>query len=385
MGPMSRSLQLGRVAGIPVSVEAGLAVLALLFVGTLAIEGLARVAPETPLTVRLATATVAVALFLASILAHELGHAVAARRRGVGVLGITLSLFGGYAQLDRQAPDPRSEFLIAAAGPSVNLVVGAAIGGLAWLVDRLALGSRLVVGALVWLAVVNVVLAAVNLIPASPLDGGRIATAALWRRLGDADHARILTGRAGLLLGAALIPVGLLQSLGWGWRGLVTVVVGLFLADGARSEIATATIRRRLARTSPRELMVADPPAVQDSLTLQQLLDFAGTEQRRVAFPVVRWGPEPIGYIVPADGSRLSGPDRSWTPVGSLMRPIPEVARAWVNESLDAVLRRQPSTADLVVVVHEPVQGRVVGTLSIGQVAHLLRPPDLWGREAGGS
>jgi Zn-dependent protease len=382
---MSRSIQIGRIAGIPVSVEGGLAVLAVLFVFTLTTDGLARLDPDASLTIRLAVAAATVTVFLGSVLAHEFGHASVARRRGVGVLGITLSLFGGYAQLDRQAPDPRSEFAIAAAGPSVNLAIGLVLGAVAVAADILGLDNRLIVGALVWLAAVNVVLAVLNLIPAAPLDGGRVLAAGLWKRLGDAERARVLAGRAGLVLGLALVPIGLAQTWWWGWRGLVTTVVGLFLFNGARGEILGSTIRRRLTVTSACDLMVADPPPVSDSLTIEQLAAFAGQARYRVAFPVVRWGTEPIGYVVPADASSFPEPERSWTPISSLMRPTPQVARAWTNEPLDAVLRRQASsTADLVVVVHEPTGGRVVGTLSAGQLDPLLRSPDLWGRDRPG-
>ncbi len=380
---MSRSVQVGRIAGVPVAVEGGLAVLAILFVATLAADGLPRLDPEASLTVRIIVASVTVAVFLGSVLAHELGHATVARRRGVGVLGITLSLLGGFAQLDRQAPDPRSEFAIAAAGPVVNLGLGVVLGLGAWGASELGFG-RLVVGAVIWLAAINIVLAVLNLLPASPLDGGRVLTAALWKRYGEPERARVVSGRAGLILGLALVPLGVAQVWWLGWQGLVTAVVGLFLFNGARAEILTATIRRRLARTRAQELMVVDPPAVHDSLTVDQLHRFAGDQRQQVAFPVVRWGADPVGYVVPADGSGLSDPDRSWTTVSSLMRPTPEVARAWMNEPLGDVLRRQPEGRDLVVVIHEPQAGRVVGTLSSGQLDPVLRSPDLWGRDRPG-
>jgi len=378
---MNRSVQVGRITGVPIAVEAGLAVLAALFVVTLTVDGLPRLDQEAGLWLRIAVASVTVTLFLGSVLAHELGHATVARRRGVGVLGITLSLFGGFAQLDRQAPTPGSEFAIAAAGPAVNLVIGLALGATAWAVNAVGFGSRLIIGALLWLAVINIVLAALNLIPAAPLDGGRVLTAAIWKRLGEPERARVISGRAGLILGLSLVPLGLAQAWFWGWRGLITVIVGVFLFNGARGEILTATIRGRLANTSANDLMVADPPPVQDSLTLDQLRHFAGTGGQRTAFPVIRWGAEPIGYVVPADGSSVDGPERSWTTVTSLMRPTPEVARAWMTEPLVDILRRQPDGADLVVVIHEPRAGQVVGTLSAGQLDPVLRSPDLWGRD----
>lgn len=381
MEGMNRSFQVGRITGVPIAVEAGLAALAALFVFSLTVDGLPRLDPEAGLWLRLAVASATVTVFLGSVLAHELGHATVARRRGVGVLGITLSLFGGFAQLDRQAPTPGSEFAIAAAGPAVNIGLGLGLGAMAWGFDAVGIDQRLIIGSLIWLAVINLVLAVLNLVPAAPLDGGRVLTAALWKRLGDPERARVISGRAGLILGLALVPLGAVQAWFWGWRGLITVIVGAFLFNGARAEILTATIRRRLATTSASDLMVADPPTVQDSLTIDQLSRFAGDDGQRVAFPVTRWGAEPIGYVVPSDGSALATPERSWTTVTSMMRPTPEVARAWMTEPMADILRRQPDGGDLVIVIHEPRAGRVVGTLSTGQLDPLLRSPDLWGRD----
>lgn len=386
-GPMGGSLRLGRIAGIPISVNLGLAVLAAVFIASLALQGLRVLDPEASLSARLIVASVTVGAFLASILAHELGHAIAARSQDVGVLGITLSLLGGYAQLDRQAPTPKAEFVIAAAGPAVNLVIGGIGAAAAFVIRRWDLLGQwpradLATGALIWLAGVNIVLALFNLIPASPLDGGRVLTAALWRRLGDAELARIVSGRAGLIFGAVLAVVAAVQFVLGGWQGLVTLVVALFLFNGARGEIGNAAIRRRLRTTTTAELMVPDPPSLADSMTADQLANFAGGNGDGVVFPVVRWEAEPIGYVVANSASGLGPMDRASRTVGDLMRPSPEVARAWMTEPVDDVLRRLRSEDDaMVVVVHEPRAGRAVGTLGHRQVAPLFSAPSLWGND----
>ncbi len=378
---MSKSLKIGGIRGIPIALHWGLLVLAAGFILLLSVDGFRRVDPGSPLWLRSTVATVTVLAFLASVLAHELGHASVARRHGVGVLGISLSLYGGAAQLDQQAPTPRAEFAIATAGPLVNLAIGLIVGGIVAAVTGFGFDSRLIVGAAIWLATINIVLAVVNLFPAAPLDGGRVLTAGLWKRLRDAELARIIAGRVGLIVGAAMVPGGLVLAWWWGWRGLVVSVAGLFLIDGAKNEVRSATVRRRLARTPTHELMVVDPPVVSDTLTVDQLFWFAGQDRHRVALPVVRWGTDPIGYVVPADGADLPTPSRSWTRISTLMRPTPEVARAWMTEMIGDVIRRQPPEEDLVVVVHEPSAGRVVGTVSSAQLDELLRWPDIWGRD----
>jgi Zn-dependent protease len=405
---MGKSLRIGRIAGTPISVNAGLAVLAILFVATLAIEGFPVIDPEASLNRRLVLACLTVAAFLASVLGHELGHASLAKRNGVGVLGITLSLLGGYAQLDRQAPTPRAEFLIAAAGPAVNLLIGAGMAGVTYLLDRWELVDQLTLGALIWLTGVNIVLALLNLFPAAPLDGGRVLTAALWKRLGDAELARIFSGRAGLILGGCLLIAGLAQFYRGVWQGLVTLVVAVFLFNGARGEIGAAAVRRRLQRTTAAELMIVNPQPVSDSLTIEQLNSLTGPERVGQALPVVRWDAEPVGYVLSSAGIGLGALDRSMTTVRDMMQPTPEVVRAWQTEPIETSVDRlsavdrpvddtaaaatgtsspdaerlQPAGGSReLVVVHEPKTGRVVGTLSSTQVRPLFNAPDIWGRD----
>ncbi|MEM7321858.1 MAG: site-2 protease family protein [Actinomycetota bacterium] len=387
---MARSIRIARIAGTPVSVDIGLAVLAAVFIASLTFQGFARLDPTASVGIRFVAATATVVVFLGSVLAHELGHAVLAKRNDVGVLGITLSLFGGFAQLDRQAPTPRAEFTIAAAGPAVNLIIGAILAGVTAVLHGLGLLGRLALGSLAWLAVVNIVLAIVNLFPAAPLDGGRVLTAALWKRLKDAEYARIISGRSGLLLGATLLVGGTIivvladSSIGR-WQGLIILVVGVFLFNGARGEIGAAVVRRRLATTATGALMVPDPPAVSDSLSVEQFQRLIGPDGDGVAYPVVRWSAEPIGYVPATAGQDLDGLDRSRTTVLDVMQATPDVARAWRNEPVDAVLKRLGMPDNLLVVIHEPSDGRAVGTLSETQIKPLLETPNLWGGDRTGN
>ena len=238
----------------------------------------------------------------------------------------------------------------------------------------------------------NVVLAVLNLLPAAPLDGGRVLTAALWQRLGDGEWARVLSGRSGLVLSGLVALAAVVQAWFGQWQAAVTAVVAGFLFLGARDEIRTATIRRRLNKTHSADVMVERPPAVADTLTAGDLTRFAGTDRMGVAFPVVRWSADPIGYVVPDRGAELDGLDRVTTRVGDLMQPAASVSRAWTTEAVDTVLERalervrEPAGDGhgLMVVVHEPDRGRVVGTITERQLDPLMIPPDLWGRDRNG-
>ena len=146
--------------------------------------------------------------FFAALLAHELSHSLMARRHGVEVRQITLWLLGGVSQLEGSSPNARAELQIAVVGPLTSLALGVVAAGLA-LVAGLSSALDLLAGALWWLALINLVLGVFNLVPAFPLDGGRILRAALWMRWNDEDRATAAAARAGRAFGLALVAGGL--------------------------------------------------------------------------------------------------------------------------------------------------------------------------------
>lgn len=378
---MDDSIRLGRVFRIPIGVNWSIVGVAVLFALVLALQILPQTVPEAGLGVRLAAATVAVVLFFATILAHELGHAVAALSNGVAVQGITLWILGGVAKLDRQAPTARAEFQIAIAGPAVSLAIGVFFTAITVIV--LAVTSMpLVAAVLGWLGGTNLLLAGFNLLPAAPLDGGRILTAVLWKRRGDAEEARLIAGRCGLVLGAALIALGVIQVVGYGqFGGWLSILVGMFAFVAARAEIAAAVVRRRLLTSTVARLSISHPAAVPDTVTVGQLVDRAGSAGG-VAHPVVRWSDEPIGFVVPAEAaSALSPPERTWTRVAQVMHHPEGIVRVRGGTSVDELLRRWEAGAPPLAVVTDERTGSAIGTITDAQLRDLLRPPDLWGRD----
>ncbi len=358
--------------------------MALYLMGSLAYVALPRWFPSAELNARLIVSAAATLLFFVSILGHELGHAFLARRHGVGVDGITLWLLGGIARLRSQAPTPAAEFQIAIAGPAVSLLLVFAFAGSSLLFDRYS-AWPLAAAAFGWLALVNLLLAVSNLVPAAPLDGGRVLTAILWKRNGDPDRSRVLSARAGLILGAALffgfIAGFFLSSRIAIWWAVLGAGTGIFLAHAAVGEIRNAVVRGRLRAALAGSVMAKHPPPVPDSLTAQQFLDWTGSNGGQVACPVVRWDQEPIGYIAPAPLRALSDSQRSWTTVTELMTPAPMVDRAWVNESVQEVLQRLEVGRQELVVLHDPTNGSPVGTITRSQIEHLFVPPTVWGTE----
>ena len=219
-------------------------------------------------------------LFFATVVAHELGHALVARHQGMVIEGVDLWALGGFTRTRGEAATPGAEFRLAAAGPVVNAVViaactgaGLAFGSFHHFLDVALLESGLHVGAplvlLGWLALINTVLLTFNLLPAFPLDGGRIARAVAWRVTGDPNRATLACARLGQLLGLLVIAGGLgLAVDGYVSSGLWFVLIGLFLTQAARQAAAQASVGVRISGVTVADVMDTDPLTVPSDTTL---------------------------------------------------------------------------------------------------------------------
>ncbi|MEJ7798244.1 MAG: site-2 protease family protein [Solirubrobacteraceae bacterium] len=229
-------------------------------------------------------ALAAVLLFFASIILHELGHALAARRLGIAISGIDLWFFGGIARMSRDTESPGAEFKIAAAGPAVTLAITAACVGLGALVaEGAALEVMLLEGGakvspavalLGFLALWNAALLIFNLVPAFPLDGGRLARAGVWKLTGDRNRATRVAGRIGEGFGYLLIGLGIFVAAGGDpFDGIYLAIVGWFLAQGARAAIASTAFTERIDGITVADIMDDEPVAMLDTTTLLRAQD----------------------------------------------------------------------------------------------------------------
>jgi Zn-dependent protease len=242
---MRETVRFGRVAGIPIGAHWSVLVVAALVTFTLATSVLPELVGGIGLIAALAAAAFGAATFLASIALHELGHALVARREGVATEGITLWMLGGVARLRSEPSTPGAALRIAVAGPAVSLALAVGSAGAAMAAATVGVGDALVaVG--VWLAMLNIMLAVFNMIPALPLDGGRVLQALLWRRRGDDLAATITAAGFGRAFAALLVLGGFVQLVvGYG-NGLWTMALGWFIASAAAAERRDAQRRRRL-------------------------------------------------------------------------------------------------------------------------------------------
>jgi len=246
---MRPSIRLGNLFGIPVGLHWSIAVIVGLVTFGLAGTILPQAAAGYGSGVYLVAGLAIAAGLLASIVAHELGHALIARRNGVGCRSISLFALGGVAELDSEADNPGAAARIAVAGPAVSVAIGAAALGLSGIASFIG-GSPLVIAALTTLGFVNLVMAVFNMIPALPLDGGRVLQAALWHRRGDRESATVSAAGVGRFLGWGLVALGLWQLLSGG-SGLWTMVIGWFIVTSARAEAMRAQFRIRSRTWAP--------------------------------------------------------------------------------------------------------------------------------------
>src|SRR5258708_17408491 len=270
------NITLGRVGGVEVRVNWSWLVVFALIVWSLADGVFPSQNPGLSGGVHLAMAVAAALLFFASLLLHELGHAWQARREGIEIDGITLWLFGGVAQFKQRFPSAGTEFRIAIAGPLVTLLLG---GGFVVLA-LLGLPSA-VDGVAAWLGYINLALLVFNLIPALPLDGGRVLRAALWRSRGDLASATQVASGIGRGFGYLFIALGIAMFIFQGsFSGAWLAFIGWFLLQAATAEARYIATEAALAGLRVRDLMVRKPVTVDGDLTIGEFVD-AGDQSRR--------------------------------------------------------------------------------------------------------
>ncbi len=372
---MQETLRLGHIAGIRIGVNwTVLVIFALIFVGLAAGRFPLTHPDEEPWAYAVAGGIAAVVFFL-SLLAHELAHALVAQRNGIRVEGITLWLFGGVAKLLDEATDPGADLRVAAVGPLVSLALGAAFSLLALGATAIGLAG-LVVGALWWLALINAVLAAFNLVPAAPLDGGRILRAALWRRHGDRTRAAVTASRAGRGFGLALVATGLaalvmLPGLG----GLWFMLIGWFIMTSAGAEEQHAQLQHTLDGIRVGDVMSHDPVTVTGHLSVDDLVTSYVWRHRFSSFPVVDGSGHPTGLVTLNRIKQVPFGRRGEVSVDSIACPLAEVPQTSPERPLSELLTAMGGATDGRVLVLDA--GRVVGLVSPTDITRSLELADL--------
>lgn len=335
---MRSHLVIGHVRGIEIGFHSSWLILAALLVSSLA-GHYSTTAPEWGPKLAWATAAVTALAVFASLILHELAHAAVARSRGIPVSSITLFALGGVARIETEAEDPRTEFWMGLAGP----LASAAIGFVAWYGVALLAPAQVrpdpIVELLALVAASNLAIAAFNLIPGFPLDGGRVLRAALWGYSGDPLRATHLAARAGQAVGGAFILLGAARVVGGaGIGGLWMAFVGWFLLEAATAA-HTQTELKRLLGGVPVGSLMSEPATVEAAEPLGAFIENRLMPDGGACFVVMQAGAA-IGLISAADASKV--PKLRWgsSTVEDAMRPIaPEERVAPETSAADALER----------------------------------------------
>jgi Zn-dependent protease len=366
LASVTETIRLGRLAGVRVGLHWSVLVVVALLVLGLGLGRFPVLRPDYPLALHLAAGVAAALLFLGSLLAHELAHAVVARRNRVEVEGITLWLLGGVAQLRGDAATPGAAFRIAAVGPATSAVLGGAF----WLLTLLVVSLRLdplLAEVLSYLALVNLLLAAFNLVPAAPLDGGRILRAALWAWRGDPYQATVWSAWAGRGFGYLLIGYGGFRVITADLSGLWYALLGLFVVNMASAEERQARVGAALAGLRVGEVMTPHPETATGDSTVGDFLRDVAMLRRHSAFPLV--GPDGgVQGMITMNRLRGVAPElRERTRLREVACPPEGIPTASPDEPLSSLLYRMDGCTDGRALVFD--DGRLVGIVSPSDIS----------------
>jgi len=308
-------------------------------------------------------------LFFASVVAHELAHSLVARTNGIPVKSITLFIFGGIAQITREATKANAELKMAAAGPACSLVLGG-LFGLLWLFSR---GISEPMGAMTsWLAQVNVILAVFNLIPGFPLDGGRVFRSILWRFTGNYKLSTRIATQVGQGVGYLFIlgGISIMFLLRGGWfSGLWLIFIGWFLRNTASSSYHQAQWREALREVSASQVMTPDCPVIPPNVTIDRLVqEYVFTSG--CYFFLVTDEDGVKGILTLNNIKAVSRQNWDVTQVKEIMTPIDKVKVAHPNQDALSILEEMDENdINQMPVVSE---GRVIGLITRDNLLRFL-------------
>lgn len=348
-------IPLGRVFGIHVHADWSVLIIVALVAANLGLGVLPQWHGDWSPLLTWGVALGAAVLFLASILVHEMSHALVGRRMGIPVRHITLFIFGGMAHTEKEPGSPRAELLMAAAGPITSLVIGfaATAGGVALasgafqdmqtMEDPTQALAQIgpVATLLLWLGPINVILGVFNLVPGFPLDGGRVLRAILWAWTKDLTKATKWASYAGQGFAALLVAWGIINLLqGLVVQGIWLLLIGWFLRNAARAGYTQTVVQKALEGTTVGDVMRRHLHAVAPDLSIATLVDRYLMESDQAAFPVVGEDRHLEGIICLEDVRRI--PREAWqrTQVREAMTPAEKLQTSEESEPATDVMRK---------------------------------------------
>ena len=332
-------------------------------------------------------AVLSAAGFFGSILLHELGHAVVAMRNGIGITGIQLWIFGGMARMDREAETPGVEMKVALAGPAVTLaiVVALTVGGIAAVgadefrnaaVLESTAGVSGVVAMVAWLATINFLVLIFNLIPAFPMDGGRVARAIAWWRTGNRTSATRFAANLGRVLAYAIMAGGLaLIFVGDLFAGVWLALVGMVINGSARGAAMQTRITSKISEVRVADVMDREPVAIPGEISIERALDEYFLRYRWPWFPVVDAAHRFLGLVVRDKADEVPEVSRASSLVSDLLERDDGTFQVRDDTPLDSLLGNQ-NLRRFGALMAVDADGRLSGVITVEQVGRALRDAD---------
>lgn len=368
---MKGSIRLGTVRGLVVRAHWSVPLIMLFFAYGLAGRTLPGFVPGQARAVYAVAGVVAASLLLVSLVAHELAHALVARRAGMTVQDVTLWALGGMTRMERPST-ARAACTVAVSGPLVSLLLGGiGLGAAAGVAATL--NWRIAVAVLGWLGGVNLLLAVFNLLPAAPLDGGRLLQAVVWWRTGDRERAQRVAGRSGQIVGMALGVVGWLAFVRGVTSGLWLMVTGLFVAGTAAAERRIAGLLTDLRGVRVGEAMTSPVVTGPDWLTVDRFLAEVAAGARHSVLPLLDFGGRPSGVVHVGRLAAVPVARRDSLRVRDLATPLSRCTIAAPEEAFTTVLERLGAGGGLPILVM--ADGRLAGIVTAHDIDRSRRSP----------
>jgi Zn-dependent protease len=322
--------------------------------------------------------------FFASIVLHELGHAFAAQRNGIGISSIQLWIFGGMARMDRESDSPGAEFKVAVAGPLVTLAIVvvltaagiAAVGAeefkQAVLIEANS-GVSGVMAMIGWLAWINAAVLLFNLLPAFPMDGGRIVRAIAWRRTGDRNSATRFAANLGRVFAYLFIGGGLLMIFaGNAFGGVWLALIGFVINSSARAASMQTRITNKISNLQVSDVMDRQPVAILDELSVERALDEYFLRYRWPWFPVVDAAHHFRGLVVRDKADEVPETSRTTSFVSDLLEHDDGTFQVRDDAPLDSLLSSN-ALRRFGALMAVDADGRLSGVITVEQVGRALR------------
>ncbi|MBT2508348.1 site-2 protease family protein [Streptomyces sp. ISL-98] len=375
---MNSSVRIGRVQGVPLRIHWTVPLLVVLFGYSLGSQTLPAWIPGQSNATYTVGGLAGALLLLGSLLAHEAAHAIMARRKGIPVQNITLWALGGMTEMGRPHA-PGVAFLVAISGPLTSLVVGAAALGAGLGLDAV-FGWAAPAAVLVWLGWVNFVLGAFNLLPAAPLDGGRVVQAVMWWRTGDRDRAERAAARSGQVFGFLLIAFGWLSVLRGALGGLWLMVVGFFIMIVANAERQHAGMAAALRGIRAVDAMSRPVETCPDWVSVERCVDEVAVRARHSTLPLIDFEGRPSGMVHLPQLAKTPVPQRETLRVRDVATPLSQCTTCAPDDLLEDVLEKVHPGSGMRILV---IDGRrLVGIITARDLSRLVQRNALRGTDS---